>query len=136
MLRQVLQALSNVTLAAMVPAVEEHGYTINQLILRWTATSPAQLSANTNNYDPGDANVLRLSASGAINLTGITRGDESRLLTLVNVGTNTITLKNQDANSSAQNRIIGLGAADFALAANVSALLWYDIVTLRWRQVK
>lgn len=141
MLRQVSQTLGvpstiGTLIAALTGIVEEHGFSINELIRRWAPTTPAQLTVNTNDYDPGDANLLRLSASGAINLTGISRGEEGRLLSLVNVGANTITLKNQDILSAAINRIIGLGGADFALAANASAILWYDDITQRWRQMK
>jgi hypothetical protein len=141
MLRQVTQSLRpapnlNALIAALAPIVEEHGFTINQLIQRWSPTTPAQLTVSTNDYDIGNANALRLSASGAINITGLARGEQGRFLTLINVSANTITLKHQNASSTAANRIIGLGGADFALAADVSALLYYDDSTARWRQLK
>ncbi len=141
MLRQVTQSLRpapnlNALITALAPIVEEHGFTINQLIQRWAPTTPAQLTVSTNDYDIGDANVLRLSASGAINLTGLARGEQGRFLTLINVGANTITLKHQSVSSAAANRIICIGAVDFALAADVCALLLYDETTARWRQLK
>lgn len=100
--------------------------------------SPAQLSGNTDNYAPtgiATAATLRISASGAINLTGIAGGAtmvDGRRLTLINVGTtNTITLKT-DVTSTAANRF--LLNADFALAAQMAVELVYDGTSSRWRK--
>lgn len=101
--------------------------------------SPAALAANTNNYAPTNiatAATLRISASSAVDLTGIAGGAtmvDGRELTLINVGTtNTITLKN-DVTSTAANRF--LLNADFALAANMAVKLVYDGTSSRWRKV-
>lgn len=97
--------------------------------------SPAQLTANTDDYDPADlatSGVLRITASGAINLTGIAADSGNSWLLLINSGTNTITLKH-DVTSTAANRFYCKGAADYALTSRSSALLFYDSTSSRWR---
>ncbi len=101
--------------------------------------SPSALSANTDNYAPTNIEIaatLRISASSAVDLTGIAGGItmvDGRELTVINVGTtNTITLKN-DVTSTAANRF--LLNADFALAANMATVLKYDGTSSRWRKV-
>lgn len=58
-----------------------------------------------------------------------------RRVFLVNIGTSTITLLHENANSDAANRIIGAGGASLVLPAGDSACLLYDAVTQRWRVV-
>ena len=101
--------------------------------------SPTALAANTDNYAPtgiATAITLRISASSAVDLTGIAGGAtmiDGRELILINIGTtNTITLKN-DVTSTAANRF--LLNADFALAANMACKLVYDGTSSRWRKL-
>lgn len=107
-------------------------------IMDWDTITPAALSANTDNYAPtgiSNSKVLKISASGAYNLTGINAGTsmvDKRELILINVGTtNTITLKT-DVTSTAANRF--LLNADFALAPNEAVKLIYDGTAARWRK--
>lgn len=98
--------------------------------------TPAQLSGNTNNYAPEGldrVNVLRLSASGAVDLTGIKnpRAGKSKTFLIVNIGSNAITLKTEDANSDAANRFVFPSA--LALGQNATASIWYDVISQRWR---
>lgn len=96
--------------------------------------SPASIAANQNNYSPtglADASILRLTAGGAYNITGLAGGADGRTITLVNIGTNAITLTNEDAASTAANRFL-LGG-NVALDANDSLTLIYDSTTQRWR---
>ena len=94
--------------------------------------SASSLSANQNDYAAGDgANTLRLTASTAVNITGIAGGTDGRLLVLHNVGSNNITLTNQGSGSAAANRFdIG---EEFALRASHCAIAQYDGTTQRWR---
>lgn len=96
--------------------------------------SPASIGASQNNYAPAGhdtASVLRLTASAAYNITGLAGGADGRVLTLFNIGTNTITLKAEDAASTAANRFdIG---SDIAIGADRSAVLVYDSTSSRWR---
>ena len=107
----------------------------------WTITgavaggtvSPASLSANTNNYAPGAGGFQRWTSSAAINVTGMAAGLAGEVRRIINVGTNTITLTNQDSNSTAANRWLTTTGASLALAANKIALAVYDATTAAWR---
>lgn len=97
------------------------------------SATPAQITADKNDYDPQDVSVLRLSSDAARSVTGISSGSNGRLLTVVNAGSYAITLKHQSASSAASNRVICPEASDLKLKSNQSATLWYDAVTCRWR---
>ena len=98
--------------------------------------TPAQITANQNDYDPSDmgiTSVLRLSSDISRDITGIVpnlNGD-GRLLILANVGTSSIVLKDESASSTASNRFAL--KADITLSADGGALLWYDGTSSRWR---
>ena len=99
--------------------------------------SPAALAANTNDWNPtglSTANTIRVSASGAIDLTGITAPASAwQVILLHNVGANTITLKDESASSSAANRF-ALDADD-GITADTSRTLQYDRTSSRWRVI-
>lgn len=95
--------------------------------------TPAQLTADQNNYDPGDYGSLRMSSDASRTITGISRGVTGRLLTIYNVGSNSIVIAHQSASSSAANRIITATAANVTLGANDSITLYYDSTDARWR---
>lgn len=97
--------------------------------------SPTSLATSQNNYNPAGlptASILRLTSSANVNITGLAGGASGRIIALFNVGTtNTITLVNESASSTAANR--------FALPNNVtlspsdSIILRYDGTSSRWR---
>jgi len=99
--------------------------------------SPAQLTANQNNYNPAglaSESVMRLTSNASRTITGIVGGTPGRLLTVMNVGSNPIVLKNDDgASSTAANRFALTG--DLTLAAKETATLMYDTTASRWRQI-
>jgi hypothetical protein len=105
-----------------------------------THLSPAALAANQNDYDPGDANVYRLTATGATrDITGIdpaggkTSSGRGRTLTFWNVGSFDIKLMHQNVGSTAANRILISGGSDITIPSNGYSALWYDPDTTRWR---
>jgi len=104
------------------------------------ALTPAQITADQNDYNPEStatnrSSFWRISSDASRAITGIANGLDGRFLVLVNVGSNAITLKNEDAGSSAANRIItGIGAT-VTLDADDTAELIYDSTTSRWRQI-
>lgn len=108
-----------------------------QRIIRLSVNTPAQFTANQNNWSPTIAKVWRVSTDASRDLTGINisqwGGDEH---SIVNVGSNNIVLKHQDTNSTAAYRFISVTGADITLAAGEMALLWYDSTSLRWRIAK
>jgi hypothetical protein len=97
--------------------------------------SPAQISANQNDYAPTgieNAISLRLNSDASRDITGIaTDPDSGRILLVQNVGAQNIVLKNESASSSAAYRLAL--KADITIAANGAAILWYDTTSVRWR---
>lgn len=101
-----------------------------------TDITPTTLAANTNDYAPtglSTASTLRLSASAAYNLTGLTGGEDGRILLLHNVGSFTITLKDENAGSTAANRFAL--SADVQLVPDTSTMLQWDATSSRWRVI-
>jgi hypothetical protein len=97
--------------------------------------SPAQIVANTNDYDPAGlstATVLRLSTDASRNITSLAGGADGRVIIIHNVGSFNIVLTDDDgATGTAGNR--------FALTNNITltpdscVILQYDSTTSRWR---
>ena len=100
-----------------------------------TVASPSQITSNQNDYAGATADINRLSSDAARDITGFSGGADGKTILLVNVGSNTITLKHQSTSSTAANRIIVPWAADYILAADGAAVLVYDNTTSRWRVI-
>lgn len=98
-------------------------------------SSPAQITSNQNDYNPGAFGWLRLSTDASRDITGFTGGAEGRELRITNIGAFNIVLKEQ-VTSTAANQIITGTAADVTIATLKSALLKYDSVSSRWRIVQ
>ena len=97
--------------------------------------TPPQITTSQNNYNPtglGTARILRINASTPLNITGITALASGTVLSLVNVGSSTITLTQEDAASTAQNRFNLPGAVNLALTAQSSVQIFYDAALTRW----
>lgn len=110
-----------------------------------TVTAPI-LGASQNDYAVRGlayALYLRISASTPVNITGFDAttlgvlGDikfyGQQMRQVVNVGSQTITIQNNNASSVATNRILTNTGGNLTIAANASFWLWYDPVSLRWR---
>lgn len=96
--------------------------------------SPAQITANQNDYAPADfANcaVLRLSSDAARDITGLAGGSHGRHVAVFNTGAFNLTLKAENASSTAVNRFAA--SADVVLAPKEGVALWYDQTSSRWR---
>jgi len=97
--------------------------------------SPTSLAANQDNYSPtglATASTLRLTSSVAVNITGIAGGTSGRLLTLINIDSNTITLISESASSTAANRFT-LAGGNVTLVGGAIVTLAYDATSSRWR---
>lgn len=108
--------------------------TIPQELLLTGVISPAQITANTNDYAPANVTVataLRLSTDTTRNLTGLVDPREGVIKTIINVGTNPLLLKNADVGSTAANRF-DFGS-DVTLAGKQSATIRYDGTDARWK---
>lgn len=73
------------------------------------------LTGNTNDLDSIGAGLCLIDSNGAYNLTGIT-STLGKVLFLINISAFTITLKDDDANSSLNNRFFF--GSDYLLASN------------------
>lgn len=93
--------------------------------------------SSTGNIDAlTSANISSVRLTGAApTLRGITAPMIGQLLLVVNASGTTVSVKNQDANPTAANRIITGTGSDITLADSASILLKYDLTTSRWRIV-
>lgn len=100
--------------------------------------TPTTLAANADDYSPTSwsaANRVRLSASAPVNITGFDATATVGAKSILNTAADVITLKHEDAASSAVNRIHIPGGVDLPLAQDDSVSLWYDAILTRWRLV-
>ncbi|MEZ4941836.1 MAG: hypothetical protein R3D58_13230 [Saprospiraceae bacterium] len=98
--------------------------------------TPAQITADQNNYNPtglSTAAVIRLSTDGTFRkITGLAGGASKRAITLLNVGSYTVLLKNESTSSSAGNRF-SFDGDDVFIFPGDGVQLYYDNTTSRWR---
>ena len=90
--------------------------------------------AGNHTLDPSNAVFVKLgSLSASANLSGISGGEDGRVLILYNSSTaNTLVIKHEDSNATAVNRIYTMSAADTTITARGSAVLIYDTEDDRW----
>lgn len=93
-----------------------------------TASLSAGISAN---WKVPAGNVIRISASNTMTLTGIAERTPFRERTFVNVGTGVVVFKSEASESSASNRFAL--PTDWQISANGSATLWRDPISARHR---
>jgi hypothetical protein len=97
------------------------------------ANSPAQITANQDNYSPSAGMFQRWSSDASRNVTGMVAGVAGEIRYVWNVGANDIVLQNENASSTAANRFANSTGADITLGANKCALCMYDATSSRWR---
>lgn len=103
----------------------------------FTVISPAQITSNTNNWNPtglATADAIRVSTDDSRDLTGIVAPAAAKVLYLLNVGAEELQLVH-DATSTAANRFLCPETSNVTLAEGESAVLVYDLTTARWRVV-
>lgn len=97
---------------------------------------PAQLTGNQNNYAPTGwypADVVLLDLDAARTITGFDNtfdGDGKRIL---NISGFDLTISHNSASSSAINRVIAPGGADYTLTSGGGLWLTYDNTAAFWR---
>lgn len=96
------------------------------------------LSGNTNNLGVGQNGLIRIQSTGNYDLTGLipiggAAANAWRVIYILNRGANTITLKHEDANSTAENRFLTHNGNNVSLQANHVVLGMYDGTSSRWR---
>ncbi len=104
--------------------------------LGFTPNTPAQLTGNVNDYVmSGTINLMTSDASR--NITGIVPTFGGQMLVISNIGAQNIVLKNQDASSTAGNRIITGTGADLTIAPDQTVMLMYFFMGVnRWKVLK
>jgi len=106
-----------------------------------TAVSPAALAAGaTADYSGlGQSTYARLTpdAGGTSSISGFlaTNVPDGRMVVIVNIGAANLSITNQDAGSTAANRVITIGGGTIVVAANGIFKMIYDLTTARWRQI-
>ncbi len=101
-----------------------------------TVNSPAQLTADVTALTLAEGRFIRLNADalGPWTIKTIVATADGDERVIVNVGTNAFDLADQSsAFGTAANRIICPGATAVTLAANESAMIYYDGSSSRWR---
>lgn len=96
--------------------------------------TPSQITADQNDYAPtglSTAAVIRISSDAARNITGLSAGADGDIKIVENVGSFSITLKDESASSSAANRFAL--TSDQILSADSVVILKYDGTAARWR---
>ena len=100
--------------------------------------TPSSLSASQNNYAPGVCDIIRLTSSTAVDITGLVAGTVDGALRLVintnSSGGSNITLKHESSSSTAANRFRSVTTADVVLLPDGgSVTLTYSNAISRWR---
>lgn len=93
-----------------------------------TASISAGISAN---WKVPAGNIIRISSSNTMTLTGLAERTPNRERTFVNVGTGVVVFKSEASESSASNRFAL--PVDWQISANGSATLWRDPISARHR---
>ncbi len=94
--------------------------------------TPDQLAADQNDYVIGNYDILRLSASTAVSITGLKRGVKGRSLQIFNIGSEPITLVYQSASSTAEYRFKFATEVNNVVLGGSSIKLYYDATQERW----
>ncbi len=93
-----------------------------------------EISSAQPNYDVGSATIAKISAIGVTrSIRGFTGGENNRVLIVINVGSNDITLNHQSALSNSSNRMLSNTGADVTITPDKMALLIYDSLINKWR---
>jgi len=133
--------------ATLVQSLRVLGRTTIRGRINQPSESPAQLTANTNDWLLAPNNnqrgyvLLTTDGLGPYNVTGIDssfgRSQIAEIIEIINISADTITFTNQDVLSLAANRIITATGAGIAVGPNESIRFWYDDTgTVRWRHVQ
>lgn len=99
----------------------------------FTEVSPAQITADQNNYNPGTGSFHRLSTDAARTITGFVAEATGSPMFIANVGAFNLVIANESASSTAANRVITGTGADVTLNPDDSAIFLYDGASARWR---
>jgi hypothetical protein len=120
----------------MLKTKDENGQVVAPSRYQGVTLSPAQIVANTNDYNPTGlayASVLRLSTDASRNLTSLA-AQAGAVLEIWNVGAFDLVLTHDDgATGTAANRFYCPNDASHTIRKNGGARISYDSTSSRWR---
>ena len=90
------------------------------------------LTVDENDYDAGSSDIVRLTPSANVTLTGLAGGEDGVVRVLYNVGTHVVTLSSGNTNSVETNRF-SIVSGNAVLSEGDSSSVWYDGTSQRWR---
>ena len=90
------------------------------------------LTVDENDYDAGSSDIVRLTPSANVTLTGLAGGSDGVVRVLYNVGTHVVTLATGNTNSVETNRF-SIVSGNAVLSEGDSSSVWYDGTSQRWR---
>jgi len=94
--------------------------------------TPTQLTANQNNYVPGNYDILRISGDAIRTITGMSGGVKGRFVKIFNTGSYPLVLSHQSSSSLAANRFKFATSVDTIVMPGSSVVVYYDSTQLRW----
>ena len=93
-------------------------------------------TGNIDNLDFSNASIIRANNASLATIRGLVAGTAGQRVTIVSIGAGQVDINDQDANSTAANRIITGVSLPLSLAAGIGQItLQYDGTTARWRVV-
>lgn len=100
----------------------------------WTATSPAQITANQTDYSGfGSTMISRVSTSASWNIYSAT-GSSGQVQWIVNIGAQNLVFVHDDGvTGTAALRFSLKGGVNYTLTPGASVARFYDATTARWR---
>ena len=90
------------------------------------------LTVDENYYDAGSSDIVRLTPSANVTLTGLAGGSDGVVRVLYNVGTHVVTLATGNTNIVETNRF-SIVSGNAVLSEGDSSSVWYDGTSQRWR---
>lgn len=107
----------------------------DQIHYRTIYAEDASLSAGVSaNWKCTNANVVRMSTSNTVTVTGIAFKQPMREFVFINVGTGVVAFKHEGTESSASHRF-ALPSALYNISANHAVTFWRDPVSSRHRPI-
>lgn len=103
--------------------------------IEYSERSPAQITSNQANLATGTETVQRIDTDAPRNISGFAGGRAGRVIVIVYIGGNEVVLLNQDAGSTAANRMMLPNNTSLSLTETEAVTLWYDNTMSRWRAI-
>lgn len=93
------------------------------------------LTTNQNNWAPGAADVIYVTSTGAVTVTGLSASaDDGVAVLILNRGSSNITLSHESSSSTAANRFRSSYGSNYVIYPDGgAAVVVYDATSARWR---